>query len=60
MSRGTIITSKIIETLAKTIYGEARGECEQGRIAIACVIMNRVEKSNKQKNPWWGRTAEEV
>lgn len=33
-----------IETLARTIYGEARGESKQGRIAVACVILNRVKR----------------
>lgn len=40
-----------IDVLARTLWGEARGESPQGRIAVANVIMNRV------KNPgWWGRT----
>lgn len=33
-----------IDTLARTLYGEARGEDRQGKIAVACVILNRVEK----------------
>lgn len=41
--------------LARTIYGEARGESEGAKIAVANVIMNRV------KNPkWWGNTVKEV
>lgn len=28
--------------MGKTVYNEARGECEQGRIAIAAVILNRL------------------
>lgn len=35
-----------IDILAKTIYGEARGETVQGQYAIALVIMNRF-KSKK-------------
>ena len=31
-----------IDTLARTIYGEARGESEEGRMAVAAVVMNRV------------------
>lgn len=43
----TISVSKIdeidedIDTMARTIWGEARGEGVQGMQAIACVIMNR-------------------
>jgi spore germination cell wall hydrolase CwlJ-like protein len=29
------------ETLARTIYGEARGELYPGKIAVGCVIANR-------------------
>ena len=44
-----------IETMAKTIYGEARGEGLPGMEAVANVIINRV------KHPcWWGRTIREV
>lgn len=34
------------EIMAKTIYGEARGETEEGKIAVACCIFNRF-KSGK-------------
>lgn len=30
-----------IDVLARTIYGEARGENRMGKKAIACVVMNR-------------------
>lgn len=33
-----------IDTLARTLYGEARGESRQSREAVACVVLNRVEK----------------
>ncbi|MBR2136682.1 MAG: cell wall hydrolase [Alphaproteobacteria bacterium] len=32
-----------VEILAKTIYGEARGEGLKGMEAVACVVMNRVK-----------------
>lgn len=35
---------KDIDTLARTLYGEARGEDRQGKIAVACVVINRVKK----------------
>lgn len=34
------------DTLARTIWGEARGEPKQGQIAVACVIRNRVNAGN--------------
>lgn len=38
------------DILARTIWGEARGEGRKGMEAVACVIMNRT------KNPrWWGK-----
>ena len=36
-------------TMAKTIYGEARGEPLEGRIAVGWVIRNRLES-----NKWFG------
>lgn len=38
-----------IDTLARTIWGEARGEVAGGMEAVACVIMNRVRYPR-----WWG------
>ena len=43
------------DTLARTLFGEARGEGEKGMIAVACVIMNRVKKPG-----WWGNSVETV
>lgn len=37
---------KDIDILARTIYGEARGESERGQIAVGLVVMNRY-RSNK-------------
>ncbi|MAH04007.1 MAG: hydrolase [Alphaproteobacteria bacterium] len=45
-----------LDTLARTIYGEARGEGMAGMQAIANVIMNRVAISERYKNGyWWGK-----
>lgn len=41
--------------VAKTIWGEARGEPIEGQIAVACVIRNRVNEP-----AWWGNSFEEV
>lgn len=36
-------TPKDIETTARTVYGEARGESFEGKIAVAWVIRNRAD-----------------
>lgn len=33
-----------VETLALTLYGEARGEPIEGRIGVGCVVLNRVKR----------------
>ena len=44
-----------LDTVARTLWGEARGEGLAGMIAVANVIANRVA------NPgWWGKTWVEV
>jgi spore germination cell wall hydrolase CwlJ-like protein len=46
---------KTVDVLARTLWGEARGEGERGMQAVANVIMNRAD------NPrWWGRTVIQV
>ena len=49
-----------IDTLARTIYGEARGEGTIGMQAVACVVLNRVEHSEARAGYWWGNTVIEV
>jgi len=49
-----IFTPKDLEVTAKTVYGEARGEPEGGRVAVAWVIRNRAETQ------YGGDTPEEV
>ena len=44
-----------IDTLARTLWGEARGEIREGRVAIAWVVTNRVAG-----NSWYGKTVEQV
>lgn len=44
-----------IDTLARTIWGEARGQGVAGMIAVANVVMNRVAKPG-----WWGRDVPSV
>ena len=43
-----------IDTLARTIWGEARGEGTTGMHAVANVIMNRVRISKENEGYWWG------
>ena len=46
--------SQNVDVLAKTIYGEARGEGQRGMHAVANVIMNRVAVSEALGGFWWG------
>lgn len=51
-----------VEILARTLWGEARGEDRQGREMVANVIMNRVnaDLGNDGKPDWWGEGVVEV
>lgn len=48
------------DILARTIYGEARGESISGMEAIASVVLNRVAFSKRKKRYWWGNNVKEV
>lgn len=39
-----------VDTLARTLWAEARGEGERGMQAVACVVLNRARQGG-----WWGR-----
>lgn len=54
-SGSTDVDLEDLDVMARTIYGEARGESDQGKVAVAWVIMNRVAKQT-----WYGRTVFEV
>ncbi len=49
------ITNSPTDLLARTIWGEARGETVRGMEAVAAVVMNRVARPG-----WWGRTVASV
>lgn len=49
------VTAEDIDTLARTVFGEARGETRLGQIAVAHVILNRVKAES-----WYGDSIEEV
>ncbi len=51
---------KETEILAKTIYGEARGENLSGMEAVACVILNRVKRAQTTGPFWWGKPVSDV
>lgn len=44
-----------LDTMARTIWGEARGESWIGKLAVAHVILNRVKA-----DAWWGKDIEGV
>ena len=53
--------SRVVDTLARTIYGEARGELVRGKEAIAAVIINRVRRARERGGHyWWGADIEAV
>lgn len=43
-----------IDVLARTIWGEARGESISGQEAVASVILNRVAFAKRKGRYWWG------
>ncbi|MBI1206781.1 MAG: cell wall hydrolase [Azospirillum sp.] len=49
-----------IETLARTLWGEARGEPVRGIEAVAAVVLNRVAVARRQGGFWWGNSIVEV
>ena len=51
---------RAVDVLARTIYGEARGETVRGKEAVACVVMNRVKRAKARGGYWWGSTVEQV
>lgn len=44
------------DILARTLWGEARGDGQAGMEAVACVVLNRVKRGEDR----WGRTIAEV
>lgn len=49
-----------LDVFARTIWGEARGEGEQGMQAVANVIMNRVKHAQDKGRFWWGSSIIQV
>lgn len=49
-----------VDTLARTVYGEARGEPVRGKEAVAAVVMNRVARAMERGGWWWGSSVVDV
>ena len=49
-----------MDVLARTLYGEARGEGLTGIEAVANVIMNRVQIAREKGGYWWGNSVKDV
>lgn len=43
-----------VDVLARTLWGEARGEGTAGMQAVASVVLNRVEVAKDKGKFWWG------
>ncbi|MGQ9366637.1 cell wall hydrolase [Azospirillum sp. ST 5-10] len=43
-----------VDTLARTLWGEARGEPVRGIEAVAAVVLNRVRVAQARGGFWWG------
>ncbi|WP_257386328.1 cell wall hydrolase [Tahibacter caeni] len=52
----TLSVAGAIDTLARTIWGEARGEKKPGRVAVAWVVLNRTADAQKR----YGQSIEAV
>lgn len=50
-------TSTARDILARTLWGEARGEGREGITGVASVVVNRASRG---ANYWWGGTIEDV
>lgn len=48
------------DTLARTMWGEARGEGAAGMAAVAVVVMNRVAVAEARGGYWWGNSIIQV
>ena len=55
LKKGYDMTEPQTDYLARTLYGEARGEGYRGMQAVANVIMNRVKKGG-----WYGASVKDV
>lgn len=50
------VRDEAVDILARTLYGEARGEPVRGKEAVAAVVINRVRRARERGGYWWGGT----
>jgi cell wall hydrolase len=55
-----VVRDPDVDLLARTLYGEARGEPVRGKEAVAAVVMNRVLRAAERGGAWWGNNVAEV
>jgi N-acetylmuramoyl-L-alanine amidase len=48
------------DVLARTLWGEARGEGSAGMHAVASVVLNRVQVAQDKSGFWWGNNIIQV
>ena len=48
------LSDDAVDTLARTLWGEARGEPVRAIEAVAAVVMNRVRRARERGGWWWG------
>jgi len=48
------------DILARTVFGEARGENLDGQEAIASVVLNRLAFSKAKGGYWWGNSVRDI
>ena len=60
MNTSNFLHDMEIDVLARTLWGEARGEGKQGMEAVAAVILNRVRHAANKGGYWWGNTIIQV
>lgn len=53
-SDNPVFEALAVDTLARTIWGEARGESQSGMEAVGCVVQNRVAVAQAKGGYWWG------
>lgn len=53
-------TDMEVDVMARTLWGEARGEGTAGMQAVSCVILNRVATARSFGGYWWGKSVIEV
>lgn len=59
IARDIVAERQAEDVLARTIYGEARGEKVRGQEAIAAVVINRLAAAREGRR-WWGATVVEI